>query len=259
VKRYSSGMYVRLAFAVAAHLEPEILIVDEVLAVGDAQFQKKCLGKMEDVANEGRTILFVSHTMSTVRRLCPTSILLKQGSIFDVGPSDRIIESYLQGVSGKDVDLSQENIPERSGSGKLRITAAYLATPNGMRTKIPISGDPIDIVLEFNCKQNLPHLRFGLTIINHLDVCVTHCNMIVHDQTYNMQKSIGKVVCRIPKLPLPLGSYRIAASAHNESEILDLFPNVCVFDVEACGFFVSSNIPTSDYSTALVEHSWLLN
>jgi len=100
VKRYSSGMYVRLAFAVAAHLEPEILIVDEVLAVGDAQFQKKCLGKMGDVAREGRTVLFVSHNMSAIRQLCPRSMLLENGRILQAGPASEVIDSYLQSTGG---------------------------------------------------------------------------------------------------------------------------------------------------------------
>src|SRR5438477_7950210 len=96
VKRYSSGMYVRLAFAVAAHLEPEILIVDEVLAVGDAQFQKKCLGKMEDVGKEGRTVLFVSHNMASIQQLCGSGILLRDGEVRDTGSIEKVIESYLK-------------------------------------------------------------------------------------------------------------------------------------------------------------------
>lgn len=94
VKRYSSGMYVRLAFAVAAHLEPEILIVDEVLAVGDAEFQKKCLGKMQDVAGEGRTVLFVSHNMAAIRTLCPTSLLLRDGTKDAFGPTNAVMQKY---------------------------------------------------------------------------------------------------------------------------------------------------------------------
>src|SRR5690242_16150588 len=95
VKRYSSGMYLRLAFAVAAHLEPEILLVDEVLAVGDAEFQKKCLGKMGDVAREGRTVLFVSHNMSAVQALCPRSILLRKGGVAVDGPTPEVLREYL--------------------------------------------------------------------------------------------------------------------------------------------------------------------
>ena len=100
VKRYSSGMYVRLAFAVAAHLEPEILIVDEVLAVGDASFQKKCLGKMQDVGKEGRTVLFVSHSMAAIARLCERTILLDEGRVLQDGPSHQVVTAYLASGRG---------------------------------------------------------------------------------------------------------------------------------------------------------------
>jgi lipopolysaccharide transport system ATP-binding protein len=106
VKHYSSGMYVRLAFAVAAHLKPEILLVDEVLAVGDARFQKRCLGKMEDVAKEGRTVFFVSHNMPAVTRLCPRTILLDQGSVLNDGPSHQIVSTYL--TTGLGVTAARE-------------------------------------------------------------------------------------------------------------------------------------------------------
>ena len=110
VKRYSSGMYVRLAFAVAAHLDPEILIVDEVLAVGDAEFQKKCLGKMSDVASEGRTVLFVSHNMGSISELCEKTIFLANGTVEEIGPTSAMIESYLKsGISyNKKVNSSDE-------------------------------------------------------------------------------------------------------------------------------------------------------
>jgi lipopolysaccharide transport system ATP-binding protein len=124
VKRYSSGMYVRLAFAVAAHLQSEILIVDEVLAVGDADFQKKCLGKMGDIsAGNGRTVLFVSHNMSSIKSLCPKSILLGNGQMIGMDSSDKIIDKYLD--SNHDIELSKIKITEandRRGSGKARFT-----------------------------------------------------------------------------------------------------------------------------------------
>lgn len=114
VKRYSSGMYVRLAFAVAAHLEPDILIVDEVLAVGDAEFQKKCLGKMEDVGKKGRTVLFVSHNMDAVSTLCPRSIMLTNGLLTDVGLTSEIIGKYLLGdlKTNYDCDFSDQHIED---------------------------------------------------------------------------------------------------------------------------------------------------
>ncbi len=115
VKRYSSGMYVKLAFAVAAHLEPEILIIDEVLAVGDAQFQKKCLGKMEEVSkNQGRTILFVSHNLAALSSLCPSSILLENGKIFQNGPTEKIITTYLRRSNAATGETKDDQDPDET-------------------------------------------------------------------------------------------------------------------------------------------------
>jgi lipopolysaccharide transport system ATP-binding protein len=125
VKRYSSGMYVRLAFAVAAHLEPDILIVDEVLAVGDAEFQKKCLGKMQEVSRGGRTVLFVSHNMTAVQALCGTAIWLDQGRVAAQGPAQEVVARYLQGAHAVDRSLAQ---PVRLGSHL--VVAAFELTPN---------------------------------------------------------------------------------------------------------------------------------
>ena len=136
VKRYSSGMYVRLAFAVAAHLEPEVLIVDEVLAVGDSAFQKKCLGKMEDVAGQGRTILFVSHNMETVLRLCDRTILLDRGRVTSDGPTDAVIRSYLNTGSGANSERSWTDHPAPpQGHGvRLRNVRVHDATGRGKST-----------------------------------------------------------------------------------------------------------------------------
>jgi lipopolysaccharide transport system ATP-binding protein len=141
VKRYSSGMYVRLAFAVAAHLEPEILIVDEVLAVGDAEFQKKCLGKMGEVTKQGRTILFVSHNMAAVRTLCSTCLLLDRGRMRSVGRSSEIIDQYLNNTLMTD---SGEFLFARPGRAPVWITRARILSdgkpsstlPNGCGTDV---------------------------------------------------------------------------------------------------------------------------
>jgi lipopolysaccharide transport system ATP-binding protein len=131
VKRYSSGMYVRLAFAVAAHLEPEILVVDEVLAVGDSTFQKKCLGKMEDVAGQGRTILFVSHYMETVLRLCNKGILLEQGKLKSFGKSDEIVKTYMKSDSGILAKRSYMNHPLPPGNDAVRLRQVLVTDNTG--------------------------------------------------------------------------------------------------------------------------------
>ncbi len=152
VKRYSSGMYVRLAFAVAAHMEPEVLVVDEVLAVGDAQFQKKCLGKMEDVSkNEGRTVLFVSHQMNAIENLTNRAIYLKNGSVNCIGETAEIVNHYLH-------DYEQfsdiRNYKGRSGNGKAKIVKAEIRK-NGEKKNSIKQGDSFSVIVGIECYQEL--------------------------------------------------------------------------------------------------------
>lgn len=154
VKRYSSGMYVRLAFAVAAHLDPEILIVDEVLAVGDAEFQKKCLGKMGDVAGEGRTVLFVSHNMGSISELCEKTILLSDGKISEIGPSSLIIEKYLESnISYEKRVINTENI-DRNFTGPYEIKSVWLENVNGQETYLFRHYDDIVFCLKVASQAN---------------------------------------------------------------------------------------------------------
>ena len=140
VKHYSSGMYLRLAFAVAAHLEPEILLVDEVLAVGDAQFQRKCMAKMEDVGRQGRTVLFVSHNMPAVTRLCQRTILLGKGGVQMDGPSHQVAGSYLNSEVGNSAERVWPDVDK--GTGKRRHSSARGAGPGKRRTVGGNGGHP---------------------------------------------------------------------------------------------------------------------
>jgi len=151
VKRYSSGMYVRLAFAVAAHLEPEILIIDEVLAVGDAEFQKKCLGKMEDVSkNEGRTVIFVSHNMGAIKSLCNTGILLKDGSLsYQANNIDQVIANYITNIStNNNQSIEWNNVETAPGNENLKLIRASMES-NNKSFNIYTLEDDIDIKFEF--------------------------------------------------------------------------------------------------------------
>ncbi|HDL07880.1 MAG TPA: ABC transporter ATP-binding protein, partial [Desulfobacteraceae bacterium] len=237
VKRYSSGMKVRLAFAVAAHLEPEILIIDEVLAVGDAEFQKKCLGKMQDHTQEGRTVLFVSHNMGAVIDLCPRSIILKNGQIVAKGPSKKMVEQYLSTLFIPVDNMNLRDVPARSGDGRLQFIAAYLQSPNGNRIYMPIAGHPVDIVLEYESRKNLENVQFLLTIFNQMGIAVTHCNVKTNGQAYNVPKGEGKMICHIPKLPFPVGNYKISIAASDSIGKLDAVPTACIFDIETSNFY----------------------
>ena len=157
VKRYSSGMYVRLAFAVAAHLDPEILVVDEVLAVGDAAFQKKCLGKMSDVAGEGRTVLFVSHNMSAVNRLCSRAILLDSGKLIDDGPASQVTANYLSGA-GEDEGVRTWDLNNAPGTDELKLLSVKLLKNGDEPAAVADVRDELTLRIEYYV--NRPKLKF---------------------------------------------------------------------------------------------------
>ena len=165
VKHYSSGMYVRLAFAVAAHLEPEILLVDEVLAVGDAAFQKKCLGKMGDVAREGRTVLFVSHNMQAVQSLCSSAFQLEEGQIAASGDSHSIVARYLASTSRVDSEArwSEESAP---GNEEIRLTAIRVCSENGSANGVYSSRKDVYVEVAFTARSNRSSLCVGFDLVS---------------------------------------------------------------------------------------------
>lgn len=181
VKRYSSGMYVRLAFAVAAHLEPEILIVDEVLAVGDSSFQKKCLGKMEDVASEGRTVIFVSHSMETVTRLCNTAVLLKQGTVQFAGRTDKAINVYLKSDFGTTARRRWDDISRAPGNDVVRLIEVIV---HGEDNKITDSFDitkPIGITISYEVLKDNTTFTHSMNLFNESGVHILSSHDIVSE------------------------------------------------------------------------------
>ena len=168
VKRYSSGMYVRLAFAVAAHLEPEILIVDEVLAVGDIEFQKKCLGKMNDVSKEGRTILFVSHNIIAIQSLCTMGVELEKGKIRSIGSIDNVIKSYMGKTKG--LQGSYKCQPELLSHKKAQLLEIFILDSNNEHSShIPIN-ESFTIHIKWKLNVDVPFLRVGLKFFNSMEV-----------------------------------------------------------------------------------------
>ena len=215
VKRYSSGMYVRLAFAVAAHLEPEILIVDEVLAVGDAQFQKKCLGKMEDVASQGRTVLFVSHNMAALLNLCNRAILLNQGEMISQGQADSIVKQYiaLGKESAGEITWSDRNAAP--GNEKIRLHAVRAVSNNEITSNIEIDKE-ILIEIEFWNSQQGANISTSIHLMDQMGNCVLatanmHSANLVKDEWFGKPHSVGlyKTVCTIPANFLNEGRYSI--------------------------------------------------
>ena len=166
VKHYSSGMHVRLAFAVAAHLTPEILIVDEVLAVGDYEFQRRCLGRMNEVAHSGRTVLFVSHNMSAIETLCPTSILLKKGIIERSGPTAEVVAQYLS-AAGAGSHWVVEDTVEREGTGSARITRLeILPTDDDRPVDHLLFRQSFRVRMHYRAARRLPDPRFGFALLS---------------------------------------------------------------------------------------------
>ena len=165
VKRYSSGMYVRLAFAVAAHLDPEVLIVDEVLAVGDAAFQKKCLGKMGDVAGEGRTVLFVSHNMSAVRNLCTRAIQLANGRVVMAGETSEVTEAYLRGTRTESLDSLAEAVRVFPPDPAFRLDGITIRQ-GGRETLTILSGQPFEVEYRYTVPERIMGLRVFFDLVD---------------------------------------------------------------------------------------------
>jgi lipopolysaccharide transport system ATP-binding protein len=247
-------MYLRLAFAVAAHLEPEILLVDEVLAVGDADFQRKCLGKMGDVAREGRTVLFVSHNMSAVQALCPRSILLRNGTVALDGSTGDVLREYL-GHLLEGAARAFQNNPDRRGDGSIRLTAARVLDESGKTVDRLVGGT--DATLEFTYENAVGAERAELVlgVVNHFGVAVTH--MDTHTAGFSLKLGASGVVsCRIPRLPLPRGEYRVAATIRHRNRITDYIPNALAFSVESSVFFPTGRVPKIEHAACLMTHEW---
>lgn len=208
VKHYSSGMYLRLAFAVAAHLEPEILIVDEVLAVGDASFQKKCLGKMGDVAREGRTVLFVSHNMDAVQRLCTRCLMLRRGLIAAEGPTASVVAEYLSrevGTAGPDtvIDLSDAR---RSGSGEVRFGwALYRGTHETLG--YPSPGGSVAFHLGIESDATRPVESLAVTIRTLTGTMLVNADVIAIGRPCRLKAGSNTIVFEIEQLHLNPGHY----------------------------------------------------
>lgn len=210
VKRYSSGMYVRLAFAVAAHLEPEILVVDEVLAVGDAQFQKKCLGKMEDVSHAGRTVLFVSHNMGAIKSLCSKVLLLSSGYVEDFGDISRVVGKYFSSSNGLSGRMQWSN---SIAPGDQHLKLISLATTVSGNDEVNFSDDSeINIEMTIAASQHLPNAAIGLIITNQEGQPVLHSASNLTGSVVQIRKGINIINYTIPSNVLLQGQYSITVA-----------------------------------------------
>jgi len=236
VKRYSSGMYVRLAFSVAAHLEPDVLIVDEVLAVGDAQFQKKCLGKMEEASRqEGRTVLLVSHNMAAIEALCTSALFLRKGQTQMLGPAPDVIREYMNDMNvAASTEVSQRT--DRGGRGMLLLKE--IATLDTVGTNAYSVGDPVRLGLLV--QNRYPHpvsARFCVTLRNNADVGLIACDSFMMGEVLRLEGSSDTAVtCNILSPPLNYGEYFLNVTIMIDDQVEDWVGSALRITVESGAF-----------------------
>lgn len=258
VKRYSSGMRVRLGFSVAAHLEPEILVIDEVLAVGDAEFQRKCLGKMNKVAREGRTVLFVSHNMLSVSNLCTRGILLENGTIKTNNHIEDVVAEYL---AQQYVNVDKENIStrqDRSGTGVLRIVKVeFLNAITEDPVSNILSGDKILISLTVNAKESMSGVSVAIAFFNHTGNIMFSCLSNAIGKSYNFNSGEQVILyCHINKWPTSGGRYTYNVHVRKSGEYLDSVKDAGFIDVESGDFYGTGVLPAQSKQTVLIEYNY---
>jgi lipopolysaccharide transport system ATP-binding protein len=261
VKRYSSGMYVRLAFSVAAHLDPEILVVDEVLAVGDAEFQRKCLGKMQDVAsNQGRTVLFVSHNMAAVESMCDAAILLANGRCLANGATSTVIQKYIDDLTHiSAMPLAERG--DRSGTGECRFVSVALENGGGFNVPAFKCGSEAVLHLSINnfLNRELRDLRLSIFIISELNQRVALLDsFIVGDDLIGISPGFGSVRVIIPRLSLLPGRYQLTLEATHNGNVADLLRNATTFHVEAGDYFGTGQLPAQGEGFLALEHRFVV-
>jgi lipopolysaccharide transport system ATP-binding protein len=262
VKRYSSGMTVRLAFAVAAHLEPEILIIDEVLAVGDAAFQDKCLGRMNEVTRQGRTVLFVSHNMAAVANLCQRSVLLDNGRVAAVGATNEVVEKYLKGVA----TLAEQTFDSRSDRQGLRgvsFTQVEFFDAAHRRVECGQTGEDLIVRLHFQCRPNqrFKNCRLGVAIRRKEKNFLVLGTELVDPRSITIERD-GWIDFILPRLPLTESTYLVTVFAESGGEIQDWILDAAKLKVIDGDYYGSGrNVPHREWNGdyVLAPFRWELN
>lgn len=259
VKRYSSGMYVRLAFGVAAHLDPEILIIDEVLAVGDAEFQKKCLGKMDQAAKDGRTVLFVSHNMATVQSLCSRALYLKNGQVVEDAPVEQALATYSTAARTKIEAQSIADRTDREGGDVVRVTGAQIIDTLTQQPAVSVrSGQDITIRLEYEClgKEPVEDVSLGFAIFKSDSTFMFACTGEGVGHLITAVPGKGACDLRIRKWPLIGGQYHYNVSATKLGRVLDLVKEAGAIDCESGDYYGTSKLPGISKRGVLIDYEW---
>ncbi len=229
VKRYSSGMYVRLAFAVAAHLEPEILIVDEVLAVGDMEFQKKCLGKMKDVSEQGRTVLFVSHNMNAMQQLCNRGVLIGKGKLMMDSDINTVVNHYIK--LSKEDTLLNDNFARR-GNKNILFENFFLSDSSSHKVSSIVMGENLYLNLALKRTVEVRNIDVSITIKNALGEAISHLqNMDDNFEMIPNANTIYNLVIKLKNINLVPGTYFLSIWCGNSSEVFDCIENCMSFEI----------------------------
>ena len=258
VKRYSSGMSVRLAFAVAAHLEPDILLVDEVLAVGDASFQRKSLGKMGEVAGEGRTVVFVSHNLAIIQALCRRAVLLQHGRVVADGPVGDAVDLYLRSLeTAASANLLERTDRDRRGWNQVQVSGLEIRDASGMHPDVVVGGRPATITVHVT--KVLPAMQCRLTIVNSLGQPIATLDSELSAPDDVRDPGFGpRIDCVLPGLPLLPGRYRIDVVLKARNQIQDGLVGAALFDVQP-GVIAGRPMPAAGSDGDFVlDHTWRL-
>ncbi len=259
IKRYSSGMRLRLGFAVAAHLDPDILIVDEVLAVGDAAFQKKCLSAMEDMRGGHRTVLFVSHNLAAVENLCSRCIWLDTGEVRMDGPSRDVIKQYLSAVTGVEkLGTDLEHVEERRGTGDARYVGVEFRSPDGALQNLIRAGDPLTIRLQYRVHRRVPYPSFGFRLYTDMGTMVTDTSTWHHGiDIPALEPGDGHLDLDIDQLNLMPGRYNMMVFITGlNSTLHDTVECGIPLEVEQANIYGSGKQLDSRYGFVFFPQTW---
>ncbi len=266
VKHYSSGMRMRLAFAVAAHLASEILIVDEVLAVGDAAFQRRCLGKMDEVAKSGRTVLFVSHNMNAVMSLCTRAVWLCDGRVAADSEPRRAVADYLAaqqeqvaktrtGVGHFDLRGAARNGVEARGRARV-LTSLQIRDARGLPTDVAECGAALELEIGYAHDEPLARPTFGIVISKPEIGHIAFLQTLLQHGPIDKLPAEGRILCRVPRLPLAPGSYELSVGASTAGEQLDWVERCASLEVQPADFYGTGQPPRSDKGPLLLDAEW---
>ena len=256
VKHYSSGMYVRLAFAVAAHLRSEILIIDEVLAVGDQEFQRKCLGKMRDVATSGRTVLLVSHNMAAISSLCSRAVVLHDGRLVFAGDPGEAVARYSAQRTTMVDDLRGRH--DRQGSGEIRAVTLSVRNPRGEAIRAVRPLEPFEIVVEYEARAAARHVAVSIDLEQIDGTRIATLFGGFRNQTFPVERGSGSFCCRVDGLPLRPDTYSLNVFVGGQNAIYDFVERAMLFDVAPADVFGTGRLPDRSQGPLLAGYEWTM-